>query len=768
MDIKRKRKSLAGKAFFAALLSACLCVAAPFPAWAAQPHSDVVLTSSDQQLISDLPPLKVAISSDFLPLEGYDESTNTYVGFVASLLQHISDQSGLRFEFVKTASQLEAKQLLEQGAVDMISGYDAGTKLLDTAGCSDIYLQASLLVVGKKSFQYSGGQVKIAITERTQYLNDELLKIYPGAEILLCHNTQDLFQAVETGKADMLVRNIYSIQSELAGEYADLAIIYDTNKLAEYRFAFSDGTNPQLISLINRYIAALPDIEKNQMLVTATLSNLKSIDMAQVLPFLIFAGVIIFAFLLSLLILVVQLQKKNLKIQGMLTLKKEYDEIIASRAILEGLFDKVYEMDITNDQALSPACLLIKNRLGLAEDCSYTEMVEAIAEQTVQEEYKALHRDAFKRENILKRYSKGETVHTIEVVRKQDFVHYTWNRITLCVFHSKVTDTVKAVVYAKNIQAEKDAEQKLITEADTDAMTGLYNNRSTQRMIDKIIEQSSRNTDFHALLLLDIDNFKNVNDTLGHSIGDEILKSIAGIIKSCFRERDVVSRIGGDEFLVFMKSCRSAETAKRRAREVLTLLSASYTSTAITLIPTLSIGIAFYPSHADNYTDLFTLADSALYAAKAAGRNTFCIFSDKKEMQSEVHNHNRQLQEAVVAATDGVAKYALNRGFRIFYCTERILSVMQLTAEGLPMGTDTAKFVHPDDRGRLYEELRGAYEQRRSEPFTSTYRIRKADGTYFKVKVNGFFTDDTYKDPDTGEEYPMFYLIFTNLSELRS
>lgn len=744
----------------------CLSLGITFSAGAAENHCDIALTSADRRFISTLPPVKVAVNNDLLPLEGYDADTGACVGFVANLLEHISGKSGLKFEFVRTDSLQEAAKLLERGAVTMAAGYAPETHLMDWARYSNVYLRASLMIVGNKNFRYDGKRIVIAISGRLKFMTKDLLKIYPHAEFLFCNDTQELFDAVNSGKANVLVRNVYSTQSELADSYPDLAIVYDTEKLAEYRFAFSKNADARLINIMNRYIAALSENEKSQMLGASTLSNLNTIDASQLVRILVPAIAAACVFLIILLVLVFLLRRKNKEIQSVLALKREYDEILSARVTLDGVFDTVYEVDITHDKADSgPHCCRIKDLLGLAQDCSYSEMIQALTEQTIKDEYKELHRDTFDRENILKRFQAGDNVRTIDVIRRQADSSDTWNRLTICAYRSKVTGAVKAVIYVKDIQAEKETERKLLNEARRDSMTGLYNKHSAQRLITQIIAQSVPDTDFHALLLMDIDNFKKVNDTLGHSIGDEILKSVSGIIKSCFRERDVVSRFGGDEFLVFMKDCKTAEAAVRRAREILSLLNTAYANAKIAVTPTLSIGVALYPAHADSYANLFALADDALYEAKNGGRNSFRVSSGVEKLHTYLSVGNRQIKDIVGSPADGMIKCALNRGLRVLYRTDRILSLMQLSKAELPPETDTAPYIHPDDRDRLYETLRDAYELRRNDSFTASFRIKKHDGTYFEVKATVLFTDDTYTDAATNEQYPMFYMIFTNIPE---
>lgn len=128
----------------------------------------------------------------------------------------------------------------------------------------------------------------------------------------------------------------------------------------------------------------------------------------------------------------------------------------------------------------------------------------------------------------------------------------------------------------------------------------------------------------HAFLMLDIDKFKEINDTYGHYNGDELLMQVGMRLKKHFRSDDIVGRIGGDEFVVFMKNVGSREHAVNRVEELLRMIReirVEETDLSITS----SMGLAFSPEHGKTYLELYKAADAALYQQKARGRNGYVM-----------------------------------------------------------------------------------------------------------------------------------------------
>ncbi|ATU93193.1 sensor domain-containing diguanylate cyclase [Phyllobacterium zundukense] len=172
-------------------------------------------------------------------------------------------------------------------------------------------------------------------------------------------------------------------------------------------------------------------------------------------------------------------------------------------------------------------------------------------------------------------------------------------------------------------------EQKILLDrtrymADFDLMTGLANRSQFQSKLSMLCESHAERNRSGALLLVDLDGFKKVNDTLGHAVGDECLKEIANRLKEVCRDAEVVARIGGDEFAVFLGSHFDRGATANFAREIVEALSKPIDHCGQSLKLGASVGVALVD--ACTPSELFKKADIALYAAKAAGRNTFQIF----------------------------------------------------------------------------------------------------------------------------------------------
>lgn len=161
-------------------------------------------------------------------------------------------------------------------------------------------------------------------------------------------------------------------------------------------------------------------------------------------------------------------------------------------------------------------------------------------------------------------------------------------------------------------------------EATTDPLTGLANRKRIEEQISELLAAGADGG--AALFFIDVDNFKSVNDTLGHLIGDEVLRSIAAEILGKVRNTDIVGRVGGDEFLVFMRGVRSPDIVARKAREICTAFTERYGDSLVNGGVSCSVGIALYPRDGASYEALLSKADQALYAAKEKGKNRFAFY----------------------------------------------------------------------------------------------------------------------------------------------
>jgi diguanylate cyclase (GGDEF)-like protein len=153
-----------------------------------------------------------------------------------------------------------------------------------------------------------------------------------------------------------------------------------------------------------------------------------------------------------------------------------------------------------------------------------------------------------------------------------------------------------------------------------DALTGLPNRRGAMAAIDAVWQEAG--TSSHAALLVDIDNFKSINDGGGHATGDEVIRVLADQLRACLRPGDVAARLGGDEFLIFARDCDLQEAEAIASRLVSAVRGARHAAVQFTV----SVGISVSGTAEGGFDRLYRQADSALYRAKGEGRNRYAIF----------------------------------------------------------------------------------------------------------------------------------------------
>jgi diguanylate cyclase (GGDEF)-like protein/PAS domain S-box-containing protein len=238
-----------------------------------------------------------------------------------------------------------------------------------------------------------------------------------------------------------------------------------------------------------------------------------------------------------------------------------------------------------------------------------------------------------------------------------------------------------------DINARKTSEEQAWHQASHDALTGLPNRRLFGERLAHELRRARRDGQRLALLALDLDHFKSVNDRFGHDIGDLLLAEAAGRIAACVREIDMVARLGGDEFVVLLGDLdEDPGSVERIARELIARLARPYAQLPPGAPqPTASIGIALCPDDASEPDTLYRAADQALYAAKTAGRRTFRFH--RARLQAAAHAHEQLGAEL---------RLALQRGqLRLHY------------RRGLPAGRGAAALAAPAARPAAAAQLPG-------------------------------------------------------------
>ncbi len=205
------------------------------------------------------------------------------------------------------------------------------------------------------------------------------------------------------------------------------------------------------------------------------------------------------------------------------------------------------------------------------------------------------------------------------------------------------------VVVIDDITERKKSEQRISFMAHHDMLTGLANRAAAAQRIEEAGARHRRWGEPFTVLLLDLDRFKNVNDTLGHGAGDELLRETASRLKSALRETDLLARLGGDEFaIVQLGESEPRQAAIALADRLIELISKPYSIEGHEVNIATSIGIALAAEHGTNPESLLKMADMALYKAKSAGRNGYCFFDPTMSEAIAVRNElEKELRRAI-------------------------------------------------------------------------------------------------------------------------
>ena len=190
-----------------------------------------------------------------------------------------------------------------------------------------------------------------------------------------------------------------------------------------------------------------------------------------------------------------------------------------------------------------------------------------------------------------------------------------------------------AIAIARDITERKRAEKQILAMARFDPLTGLFNRTTFAEWVQKGVARVKRGGKGFALLHLDVDHFKDVNDALGHTRGDALLRAVGERLRSNIRETDVVARLGADEFAVMEVDLNGPEDASILARKLLDVLSQTYAIDGTLIRVSVSIGIAVCGRDALNTESLLSFAEVALYRAKGEGRNTLRFFTDSMDTE---------------------------------------------------------------------------------------------------------------------------------------
>lgn len=256
---------------------------------------------------------------------------------------------------------------------------------------------------------------------------------------------------------------------------------------------------------------------------------------------------------------------------------------------------------------------------------------------------------------------------------------------------------IKAVGVIRDITKEKYQRQVLIDQAQRDSLTGLLHKTAAKQSVDDYLERAAISQGI--MLLIDLDDFKQVNDQYGHLCGDALIADAASVLHREFRTSDIISRVGGDEFLVFLPSITNKRMEERvhSLRRALDEIKVSNTKGIVSC----SIGASIYPSHADNFNNLYKCADLALYYVKSQKKGTMATYSPAMEKEAFGSKLIKTAVSTVIDSELGVVNELLGQySFRMLYEAVDVLTAVKSLLEIIGRAYDVSRvyiFENSDD-----------------------------------------------------------------------
>lgn len=284
-------------------------------------------------------------------------------------------------------------------------------------------------------------------------------------------------------------------------------------------------------------------------------------------------------------------------------------------------------------------------------------------------------------EEIRQKVLRGENLIQMEVQRQRKDGTLFDLSTTLAPLRNAVGEIDGYLAIAADITERKAAEQQIEFLAYRDVLTGLPNRLLLHDRFEQAIGYADRSGTHVALLFLDLDNFKSINDSLGHAVGDLLLKEIAIRLGACVRDTDTISRQGGDEFLIVLPDLSDIDAVAPVLNMIRQRMKDPFDISGTEISTSVSMGVAIYPEDGENFDTLLKKADMAMYRAKEAGRNTYQFFDEQMNVEAIEY----------LAMKNGL-RYAVERGEFVLHYQPQIN-----LASGAVVGVEALlRWSHPE------------------------------------------------------------------------
>lgn len=550
---------------------------------------DITFTDEELKYLANAQVLKAASIDGAAPLH-YKNSKGEIKGIGIDVLEEISSITGLSFDYYLYESISKANN-------DNIDIYFGISKeyALPRIILSNSYLESETVLFYNKSLDASDLENKKYAAVKCGTLPDGITE----DKAIYFNDREETINAVEKGRADYGYGNAYSIAFyTLQNDCNNIVTIPTGKEMRNYCIGVSED-DEILLSIINKAIDSIDKSKIDSIVLDVASQIERKITLEMIVGaygHILFAGILLIILVLIFSVYSISRSKSRYKLEN-----KRYR--LLSQLSNEYLFE--YEIK--------------KDKLDISDNLKSKIDVEKSIEKICN-----LINDYV---NDLKEHANGENIHTIELpLINEDigifkmYFSYLWDE------SGKIHSVIGKLV---DISDEEKEKQLLIAKSQSDGLTGLYNASTTKDSIEKLMA-GKKTYSLDALIVIDCDRFKDINDNYGHLKGDLALEYISKGLKLTFRQSDIVGRVGGDEFCVYMQNIPTVDFVLMKCQQ----LTRNINELSKQFLISISIGIATYKEQI-TYEELFKQADDALYLAKKKGGSQISIAGESELIKIE-------------------------------------------------------------------------------------------------------------------------------------
>lgn len=533
---------------------------------------EFVLSEDNRKYIESLGTIKVLLMDGNAPIQYYDKEPK---GIAMSYLEKIKEKTGLQYEIIVTQKEKECMDLIQKKKIDLILGVSSNSDII-----SKLDLNMSLPYLDSYAIWVSGKITDMDVVKEKKFI----------------HNTESALKDLNKNKntvsyLDSYCTNFYLQKSRL---YKNIKMDMNDSDKIQYYMGLVDKDKLYLLSIINAVINSVSEEQKQEIIYENTVVSMDYTLCEFIRSFYWqIIAFILFLLFLGILVYVRSIKVKTSMLNEIVIQQKRVNEL--AKLMDECIFEYNYcddTMKIQNNTVMFDKKHRIENYMEYGKHHFIREMIQ-------------------KEEDGTKDF-------VLEILGQK-----RWYRVILKVIKGKNGISTYALGKIYDVNAEVTEHQDLVERSKRDPLTNLLNRAGAEEGIQRILNSDSIEG---SLLLFDIDNFKSINDTLGHPEGDEVLKNIARLMDIFFEDSDIKCRLGGDEFLVFLNRTVDKEQLNLLLEQWIIKTQQELFNRYKDLFVSMSIGVTIVAKEGETYKNLYKEADIAMYRAKLNGKNGFSIY----------------------------------------------------------------------------------------------------------------------------------------------